>query len=304
MKSPFFSIILPTYNREKFIAVAIKSVINQTYKNWELIIIDDGSTDNTKQVVSLFLADMRIKYFYQTNQERSVARNNGIKQAKGDYICFLDSDDYYLADHLDIMNQNLNVNSKKEILTVERYYKNGDKLIEANHAKLITDNHKDFMIKNVILYSPPVQCICLHKSFFETVQFKDTWLPLSECAEFIYNLIKANYYYKYINKRSVVMVNHETNSTIANIEYYQHKIKYIKFFAKKEHVVHFFIIRKQLIIRKIEILKYKRKYTQRVIKAISILLLFPEVFFKRVWFSQIVFHLLPQNKTRINNGNV
>jgi glycosyltransferase involved in cell wall biosynthesis len=93
MKSPFFSIILPTYNRASFISKAIESVIDQLYNKWELIILDDGSTDNTKEIVLSFNDD-RIRYIYQENKERSAARNNGIRNAKGEYICFLDSDDY------------------------------------------------------------------------------------------------------------------------------------------------------------------------------------------------------------------
>ena len=83
----FFSIIIPTYNRAKFITNAINSVINQSYKNWELIIIDDGSTDNTAEVVrKIAKNDTRIKYHYQKNAERSAARNNGISKALGDWI--------------------------------------------------------------------------------------------------------------------------------------------------------------------------------------------------------------------------
>ena len=94
-----FSVIMPTYNRASLIGKAIESVIQQKYYNWELLIIDDGSVDNTKEVVSAY-SDQRIRYIYQENQERSAARNNGISQAKGGFICFLDSDDYYLPDFL------------------------------------------------------------------------------------------------------------------------------------------------------------------------------------------------------------
>lgn len=94
-----FSIILPTYNRAKLLPIAIESVLKQTYENWELIIIDDGSTDNTKEILGQF-GDPRIKYIYQHNQERSAARNRGIKEAKGEWICFLDSDDSYAISRL------------------------------------------------------------------------------------------------------------------------------------------------------------------------------------------------------------
>lgn len=96
---PVFSIILPTYNRAQLLPTAINSVIGQEYSNWELIVIDDGSTDNTQMVVKK-IDDNRIKYYYQENQERSIARNNGVIKANAPYICFLDSDDYYLPNHL------------------------------------------------------------------------------------------------------------------------------------------------------------------------------------------------------------
>ncbi len=96
---PYFSIILPTYNRAHLLSKAIESVLAQTFTDWELVIVDDGSTDNTKELVTAY-ADDRIRYIYQENQERSAARNNGIKQSRGAYICFLDSDDYFLKDKL------------------------------------------------------------------------------------------------------------------------------------------------------------------------------------------------------------
>lgn len=98
---PTFSIIIPTYNRAHMISHGIKSVINQTFSSWELIVIDDGSTDKTKDVIDAF-NDPRIRYFWQENQERSVARNNGIEQSNGEWICFLDSDDWYELSHLQV----------------------------------------------------------------------------------------------------------------------------------------------------------------------------------------------------------
>ena len=99
MTEPFFSVIIPTYNRADFVTTAIKSVCEQTYSDWELLVIDDGSTDDTRQIVEGF-DDDRIKYVWQENQERSAARNHGIRLSQGQYICFLDSDDYLLPEHL------------------------------------------------------------------------------------------------------------------------------------------------------------------------------------------------------------
>ena len=98
-KDPFFSVIVPTRNRSSLIGKAIKSVLDQSFSNWELLIIDDGSTDDTREIVSTY-HDIRIKYHYKKHAERSSARNYGIELAKGKYICFLDDDDYYLPAYL------------------------------------------------------------------------------------------------------------------------------------------------------------------------------------------------------------
>jgi len=97
---PIVSVIIPTYNRAKCIKRAIGSVLNQTYKNVEIIVVDDGSTDNTKEVLKTFIESKKIKYFYQKNKGPSAARNLGIKNSKGEYIAFLDSDDEWLPEKL------------------------------------------------------------------------------------------------------------------------------------------------------------------------------------------------------------
>jgi glycosyltransferase involved in cell wall biosynthesis len=94
-----FSIIIPTYNRAHLIENTIRSVLNQTYTNFELIIVDDGSTDNTESVVKS-IDDERIKYYKKENAERGAARNYGIDKSKGDYITFLDSDDVFYSNAL------------------------------------------------------------------------------------------------------------------------------------------------------------------------------------------------------------
>ncbi len=97
----FFSIVIPVFNRANFISKTIDSIKNQTYSDWECIIVDDGSSDNLKEIATgLIKDDERIKYVFQNNKERSAARNNGIKHSNGKYICFLDSDDFFLENHL------------------------------------------------------------------------------------------------------------------------------------------------------------------------------------------------------------
>jgi len=103
MTKPLISIIMPAYNAERYIAESIGSVLSQTYQNWELIIVDDGSTDKTADVVlNRSSSDSRIKYIFEENKGVAAARNTGIKRSSGDLIAFLDSDDLWLEEKLEL----------------------------------------------------------------------------------------------------------------------------------------------------------------------------------------------------------
>jgi len=87
------SIIIPLFNREEFIRTCVESCLKQTYPTIEIIVIDDGSTDGSKDRISDYISSGKVRYYFQENSERSAARNHGISKAKGEYIQFLDSDD-------------------------------------------------------------------------------------------------------------------------------------------------------------------------------------------------------------------
>jgi len=95
---PKVSVIIPTYNREKALGRAIDSVLEQTCGDFEIIVVDDGSTDGTREVVGAYRE--RVRYIYQENEGPSCARNRGIEASKAKYIAFLDSDDYYARENL------------------------------------------------------------------------------------------------------------------------------------------------------------------------------------------------------------
>ncbi len=94
MNDALVSVIIPTYNRINYLQIAIESVLGQIYKNYELIVIDDGSTDSTREVIREKYGD-KVIYIWQENQGESSARNHGVSIAKGEYIAFLDSDDIW-----------------------------------------------------------------------------------------------------------------------------------------------------------------------------------------------------------------
>ncbi len=97
---PLISVIIPTYNHEDFISKAIDSVLDQTYKDLEIIVVDDGSTDNTRYVIKKY--DEKVKYIFQANRGLASARNTGILASKGEFIAFLDADDIWLPSKLEL----------------------------------------------------------------------------------------------------------------------------------------------------------------------------------------------------------
>lgn len=100
------SIIIPAYNRAHVLPIAVQSVLGQTATNWELVIVDDGSTDNTRQVLKKFLLDERVNYHFQEHAGVSVARNTGVEMSRGDYLIFLDSDDRFYPELISNLNEN------------------------------------------------------------------------------------------------------------------------------------------------------------------------------------------------------
>ena len=102
---PTVSVIVPAYNQGHYLEECIQSVLKQTYEDFEIIIVDDGSTDNTQEVSTSF-SDSRVHYIHQENRGLSGARNTGIKKAKGSYITYLDSDDLFLPKKLEVLIDN------------------------------------------------------------------------------------------------------------------------------------------------------------------------------------------------------
>jgi len=115
-KGPLVSVITPTYNRSEFIEETVKSVLGQTMEDFEFLIIDDGSYDDTKSVLDSYLADDRIRYFYQENQGQSVARNIGLKNSRGRFICFIDSDNVWLPDKLAVQISMMQDNPSVDVI--------------------------------------------------------------------------------------------------------------------------------------------------------------------------------------------
>ncbi len=130
----FFSIIIPSYNRDHTIGKALEGILNQTFTDFEIIIVDDGSTDSTAEIVKKY-SDSRIFYVYQSNSGVCSARNTGAKKATGDYLIFLDSDDTVETNWLeDFYKVYTNISADIIYCNVKMVYPNGGvKLIDANY---------------------------------------------------------------------------------------------------------------------------------------------------------------------------
>ena len=185
------SVIIPSFNRSTVIARAISSVLNQSYKNFELIIIDDGSTDSTDAVVESFIKNDKIKYFRQPNLGVSAARNLGASKASGDWLAFLDSDDEWhpekLQNQINFLKEN---ESLKIAYTDEVWIRNGVKV----NKKLIHQKFGGWIFDKCIhqCFIAPSSVILSSNLFFEMGGFDkdfkvcedyDLWLKISSLYE-------------------------------------------------------------------------------------------------------------------------
>ena len=135
------SVIVPIYNKQNSIKRCIESVCNQSYTDWELLLIDDGSTDGCAKIIQPYLSDNRVHYHYKENGGVSSARNLGIQKAIGEWIIFLDADDYFLPDALQILLDISILNRTK--IGVGNYFREyaGERIRMCNGKKGIVKNN-------------------------------------------------------------------------------------------------------------------------------------------------------------------
>lgn len=209
-----FSIIIPTYNRASFIKKSIDSVIAQDYEHWELIVVDDASTDDTPSILSSY-SDRRIKLIRnEINIERSASRNKGIALAQGEYICFLDSDDYFLPHHLSSIAQAIQQASDPIALFHTGVLQvRGDQKDGIVVSRQIARNP----VETVITCHVPVISVAIHYSIFKHYQF-DPAMRINEDVYF-FAQVATVYPLVYISDPSVVWVLHGDNTSDQEHDY-------------------------------------------------------------------------------------
>ena len=154
-----FSVIIPCYNQAHFLNETLASLVAQNYSNWEAIVVNDGSTDNTSEFADIWCKkDSRIKFISTSNNRLSAARNKGIEFSSGQYIAFLDADDKYAVTHLESVSKILH-NGFDIVFTGYSYFT--DKLPNCHTVKLNKDIHFDQILQGNLV--PPVS-VALKKS--------------------------------------------------------------------------------------------------------------------------------------------
>jgi len=222
------SVIIPAYNYGRFLSETLDSVLRQSYDDFECIIVDNGSTDNTSDIILPYLQDTRFKYIKQENLGVSVARNVGLKQAKGEYILFLDADDLIEKDKLKASVSYLMKHKDCDLVYSNmRYFKSENpsqhffcfdcdsntestwmKKIEGKGLNLI----KDFIEGNIMVISSPVFKKGLMKEigvFDEDIHYNEDW-------DFWFRMALENKRFKYLEgpeTKALIRV-HKTSASV------------------------------------------------------------------------------------------
>lgn len=209
------SVIIPTYNRAEFLRSAITSVLNQTYQDFEIIVVDDGSTDNTREVVCSF-NDKRIKYILnEVNKGEAGARNAGIMNSNAEYIAFLDDDDEWLPEKLKLQIDLLE-NSPAKVGVVYTGYLEVDRSSNKILLQFIPTErgniYKDIFLKNCVGIPSTV---VLRKACFETLGLFDEKVIYPTDYD-MWIRISMGFYFEYIEKPMVRYYVHE-NTISSNL---------------------------------------------------------------------------------------
>ncbi len=276
--NPLVSIIIPVFNAEKYLKKCIESVINQTYQNIEVILIDDGSTDNSPLIYREYARkDNRLKINRQKNLGVSAARNNGIRRATGEYIIFIDADDWIEVNMIELMCDKLKKNKEIDICICgyKEFYEEKNESIKISLKNKISDkNFVDLILNgnNLIkgyLFNKMFRKIKIKKFFNENIAIKEDLIFLlsnfNEKTKY-YILYEPLYNYrinsnsalhsKAITKRKITSLDADIwiAENIKSKEVYKYKISFI---------VAYYYYQSQLNIHDVKYLKQNYNKTMR-----------------------------------------
>ena len=219
-KNPLVSVIMNCHNGELYLKKSLKSLINQSYKNWELIFYDNKSSDDTNLIVKNF-CDSRIKYYKSSKFEKLyTARNQAIKKCKGELICFLDVDDWWVKDKLLIQVNQFKKDKNLKILYCNFCnYIQKKKRIICPKNKLPSGAITQSLLNN---YSIGILTVMLKKSIFKKNKFNGSYNIIGDFDFFINLSLKYNI--QSLNNRLAIYRVHSNNYSIKNMDEYRKEI--------------------------------------------------------------------------------
>jgi len=239
---PFFSVVIPLYNKERHIQNTIESVLGQSYDNFEIIVVNDGSTDSSASIVSS-LDSTKIKLITIDNQGVSFARNYGVGKSKADYIAFLDADDYWHSEYLETIKKAINLFPKEAIYSCAIQIKTEQNLYSASYKHLPVNE----LITNINYFEGSIDHSLLHcsslvikKSTFLDIGQFDVRLRTGEDTDF---WIRLGLKYPIVFTNSILITHRYVHDGLSNSNRKSYRSvdysKYLKYKNEGKHVAFF-----------------------------------------------------------------
>jgi glycosyltransferase involved in cell wall biosynthesis len=261
-KKPLVSVVIPIYNSKSWILETLNSVFEQTYDKFEVIIVDDGSTDKTREILDKYIKKNKIKYFYQKNKGPAAARNLGASKAKGKYIAFLDSDDLWKKEKLQIQVDFLVDNpeyklvfSNVDVIDEEKKFLFKNKNLVPKHEKKLI---KEFFMGNINMNTPT---ILVDKNTFKKIGGFSEELLHREDHFFLMEIVNR-FLFKHMEKSLVkrrIRENSLSTNLSKDLKNPEKRLKYYEPFIKKS-------INKFDFLKKHEKFVYAKIYKKIAIK--------------------------------------
>lgn len=216
MQPGLVSIMMPAYNAADYIAEAIESILAQRYQNWELIIVDDGSTDQTSAIASSY-GDARIKLFHQPNQGESAARNRALAQMQGEYVAFLDADDLFQPRHLSAAVSYLQHHPEHQGVYTDGYYCDQQGMPEFPLSSRRRGPFRNWIFEELVrasdVFGPPVCVVLRYDAILQHQLRFDTLIVIGPDWDFFVRYAQVAQF-GYIDQQTCLYRVHQTNITV------------------------------------------------------------------------------------------
>lgn len=272
--TPLISIIIPCYNQDKFLNEALESILNQTYTNWECLIVNDGSTDNSETIAKRWVAkDSRFNYFHKLNSGVSATRNFALDKVKGDFIQFLDADDVLdkrkLQWSLDILENTENKTEKMVICNFRMFTNN-----QNNTSSPYCELHSDLFTFENLLYrwnesfSIPIHCGFFKADLFKTIRFPENltaqedwiiWVTLFKKGSKAIFLDEQLAFYRQ-NPNSRTKTKSLFNDQILAYDYFKNNLSDIEFYKLSKVLITRYFIEQESYKKRLAVVKNSNTY--------------------------------------------